>query len=249
MDNLKDLQFRGQQAAIAKQPKTGFRLPRIGDPPVMIGVPSGDMVHADFTFGLTMLFGHTLAAGVPLGVTNIKGTLIDHVRNNIVKETQKNKCSHLLFIDTDMAFKEDALLWLLKQDKDIIGVTYCSRRPPFVLVHHNLETYDDGEKKTYIDPMWNVRKLEQNESKYKVAGLPCGFMLIKMSVFDKLEYPYFVSDFRREEGEDIYFCRAARDAGFDIWLDVDLSRNVRHCGQHYYALEDAKPANLKGEYL
>lgn len=221
------------------------RLPKQGDPPVMIGVPSGDMVHADFSFALTMMFGRTLAAGVPLGVTNIKGTLIDSTRNMIVDQAQRAGCSHLLFIDSDMAFKEDALLWLLQQNKDIIGCTYSSRRTPFILVHHNLtpyQTLDGGEPR-------GVRDLLLDQGSYRVAALPCGMMLIKMSVFEKLDKPYFVTDCRKELGEDIYFCQAARAVGFEIWLDVDLSRNVRHMGQHYYSLDDAKPADIHGNYL
>jgi hypothetical protein len=208
----------------------------MGDRPVMIGVPSGDFVHADFAFALTMLFGRTLAAGVPLGVTNIKGTLIDSSRNMIVEQALQANCSHLLFIDSDMAFKEDALLWLLQQDKDIIGVTYCTRRAPFLLVHHNISV---------LDP----RSLLEPIGKYRVAALPCGFMLIKTDVFKKLPKPWFVTDCREELGEDVFFCRAARAAGFDVWLDVDLSKNVRHMGQHYYSLDDAKPADLQGNYL
>jgi len=230
--DLKNLQLRNQQAAAAQR-----GAPRQGAAPVMIGVPSGDFVHADFTFALTMLFGRTMAAGVPLGVTNIKGTLIDSARNMIVEQALTHGCSHLLFVDSDMVFKEDALLRLLARDKDIVGATYCTRRAPFLMVHHNLSE---------LDP----RSLLEPIGLYRVAALPCGFLLVKMRVFTELGTLFpFVTDCREELGEDVYFCRLARAAGFDIWLDVDLSKDVRHCGQHYYSLTDAKPADLQGNYL
>jgi hypothetical protein len=145
-----------------------------------------------------------------------------------------------------MAFKEDALLWLLQQDKDIIGVTYSTRRAPFLLVHHNLEYANDQIYGAYDS---DIRRLMLEHGSYPVAALPCGFMLIKMDVFKKLPKPWFVTDCREELGEDVFFCRSARAAGYEVWLDVDLSRAVRHCGQHYYSIDDAKPADLQGHYL
>ncbi len=31
-------------------------------------------------------------------------------------------------------------------------------------------------------------------------------------------------------GEDLYFCQKARDAGFVVWIDHDVSQLVRHQG-------------------
>jgi hypothetical protein len=31
-------------------------------------------------------------------------------------------------------------------------------------------------------------------------------------------------------GEDIFFCKAARDAGLTLWADLDLSYRVAHIG-------------------
>jgi hypothetical protein len=217
--------------------------------PIMIGVVSGDMVHADFAFCLTQLFGDLLSRGYNSGVGNIKATLIDQGRNMVVREALRAGCSHLLCIDSDMAFPPDAAARLLSHDKDIVGVTYCTRRAPFLLVHHNFG----------FDEL--LRTLEQDSGIYKVKSLPCGMMLIKMSVFKAMletgnvpvdsrgQHCWFASNIIKEEGEDVAFCRLARKHGFDVWLDVDLSRAVRHCGQHYYSIDDAKPAGLHGEPL
>jgi hypothetical protein len=35
-------------------------------------------------------------------------------------------------------------------------------------------------------------------------------------------------------GEDIYFCIKAKDAGFDTWVDHDLSKGIKHIGQYVY---------------
>lgn len=205
-------------------------------PVILIGVPSPDMVHADFCFSLSQLFGETLGHGISVGVSNVKCTIVPQGRNLIVKEALRNNVTHLLFIDSDMAFVPQVALRLLSLDKDIVGATYCSRRPPFVLLHHNDDSYT------------NVRELGADVP-YRVNALPFGMVMIKMDVFRTLSEPWFVWDIAGEVGEDINFCRVARAAGYDIWLDPDTSANVRHCGLHFYGLQDAKPADINGTYL
>ncbi len=40
------------------------------------------------------------------------------------------------------------------------------------------------------------------------------------------------------EGEDIYFCIKAKDAGFDTWVDHDLSKGIKHIGQYVYGWQN-----------
>ena len=61
-----------------------------------------------------------------------------------------------------------------------------------------------------------------------------GAVLIKMSVFDKIQQPYFVME--GELGEDYYFCAKAKKAGFDIW--VDTGSVVAHAGTYFYTIKD-----------
>jgi hypothetical protein len=54
-------------------------------------------------------------------------------------------------------------------------------------------------------------------------------MLIRRTVFEKIEPPWFTSyDVSPVEmGEDVGFCDKARDAGFQVWCDLDAS--LGHC--------------------
>jgi len=47
-----------------------------------------------------------------------------------------------------------------------------------------------------------------------------GFLFIKKEVFQKLNKPYFFH-YPDEPGEDIYFCREAKKAGFKVYVDCD----------------------------
>jgi hypothetical protein len=51
--------------------------------------------------------------------------------------------------------------------------------------------------------------------------------------------PWFQTTFQPETpldpmSDDIYFCRKAREYGFDIWLDHDLSMEIGHVGTLEY---------------
>ncbi len=50
-------------------------------------------------------------------------------------------------------------------------------------------------------------------------GVGCGCLLIHRSVFEKIKPPYFVMNQGKYGGEDFYFCRKAKRAGFKIYAD------------------------------
>ncbi len=68
-------------------------------------------------------------------------------------------------------------------------------------------------------------------------------MLIRTSVFNALQKPYFnlAAEGDQLRGEDYYFCEKARAAGFEIWCDGDLSTQIGHIGQKMNRIADAKP--------
>jgi hypothetical protein len=65
-----------------------------------------------------------------------------------------------------------------------------------------------------------------------------------MAVFDKLSKPYFRFETDAHGaivGEDYVFCDRAREAGFRIWCDAVISREIGHIGQSVHRLPDATP--------
>jgi len=61
-----------------------------------------------------------------------------------------------------------------------------------------------------------------------------GCMLIKANVFRTMAEPWFQigysPDWKTFVGEDMYFCREAQKAGFKVYIDHDVSKQVRHIG-------------------
>jgi len=65
----------------------------------------------------------------------------------------------------------------------------------------------------------------------KVGAVPAGFLLVKREVFEKIPPPWFVygdPELTKKQaiktgqpfGEDVYFSRKARQAGFNLWVDT-----------------------------
>ncbi len=193
---------------------------------VLIAMCCGDMVHSDFTFSLAQMYGYSLSQGITCGINIVKSSLIEVSRNIAVDQMIENDCSHILFIDSDMAFGTQALQRLLSHKVPIVGVTYSTRMPPFMLTHKNMD---------------DTRTLEHQSDIYPVKGLGGGLLLVERRVFDSFKRPWFQMnwlDNKTIHGEDLFFCEHANNAGLEVWLDVDLSRNIRHCGQHFYSIED-----------
>lgn len=198
-------------------------------PFVALGIPSGDMLHTDFAMALAML---CQSPGAPIFLLNARSSLVPLGRNQCVAAAQIMKATHLLFLDTDMVFPADTLARLLAHDKDIVGATYSQRMPPF----HPLCVNENGEHAHLTRGLARMRLM------------PTGCLLIRLAVFDALDKPYFRLAVEAEQlrGEDYHFCESARAAGFEIWCDGDLSKEIGHVGQKIYHIGDVAPQKILG---
>jgi len=183
-------------------------------PLVAIGIPSGDMVHADFAMHLATL---CLNPGAHACIINAKSSLVMIGRNQIVEAARVAKATHLLFLDSDLNFPADTLARLLAHDKDIVGGLYVQRVAP----HHPLGMTLDGKHEMVTSGLKQMKIM------------PTGCLLLRLAIFDKLPKPWFNTSVEGEKilGEDFTFCTHAREAGFEIWCDGDLSRDITHIGQ------------------
>ena len=174
------------------------------------------LVHAlrdvDFDFDMMMSIGCDLIGA----------------RTRLVKQAIDSGATHMLFLDYDMYFPpvrnvltkklESPITRLLSRNKDIIGAPYNFRSLPL---------------KSTASPLSD---LSDKTQPYKCNVVATGFLLIKLSVFEKIEKPYF--NFGRDEnaelvyGEDTWFCQQAIKAGFEVWADPTVE--VKHIGEYLY---------------
>lgn len=191
-------------------------------PLIAICFPSGDTVHADFALSLAGLC-HAVGP-LRLTVINTKSSIVAVARNNGVARAQEAKADYLLFLDSDMVFPRETLIRLLKHMQDIVGATYSKRLPPYPILGTALSGQSLGEHPDLVE----------------MERIPTGCLLIRMSVFDTLKKPYFRFEYNETNGnitgEDYTFCDRVREAGFRIWCDAALSKEIGHIGQQIHYL-------------
>jgi hypothetical protein len=182
------------------------------------------MVHADFAMAYAQLC--MASAGLQLQLITVKSSIVAQARNDGVEIAKNFKADFIFFIDSDMLFPPTALFRLLLHREDIVGATYTKRVAPFEIL---------GTKLTEQPavPSGNLVEMQR---------IPTGCLLINMAVFGKLSKPYFRFETDANGsivGEDYVFCDRARAAGFRIWCDAVMSREIGHIGQRIHRLPDA----------
>ena len=156
-----------------------------------------------------------------------EGYSIAENRNYAAVQALNNNSDYLMMIDDDMIFEPDLLDKLIANNKDIIGVAY----------HPRSET---GKIIKFLDETHIVKLEETNDPKYK-STFEChatgtGIILIKCEVFKKVPRPWFMFEYyptgQCKLGEDWYFARESKKAGFKIWTDPRIK--IGHIGEKIF---------------
>lgn len=187
---------------------------------VMLAVPSRNvwMSQTAMSFAAMVAASVNEITNLDLLFNNCVGTGLAMNRIKMCKDAIEAGCDYILFIDDDMNIPMGTLILLLMRQKDIIGAN-CARKelPP----RPTAKGWDD----------MCVYTTEESHGVEKVKSVGTGLMLIKTSVFKDLPQPWFFEDPMAGMGEDVYFCNKAREHGFDIWIDHNLSKDVGHIGE------------------
>lgn len=84
---------------------------------------------------------------------------------------------------------------------------------------------------------------EQSTGLEPVEAIGFGVTMVAREVFEQTPFPWFEHDYDHQEkraiGEDTWFCWLAQQAGFPVFVDHDLSKDIRHAGSLEYSLEHA----------
>lgn len=197
---------------------------------VAICVPVRDLVTAAFTYSLSMLTKKCGEAGVKVSLHMVMGSEIAMQRQQLVDEALQTDCTHILWLDSDMKFPTNVLEALLSYDKDIIACNYSTRVPPHRPVAFKMEGNLDSR-------VFNTTGVEE------IFAVGMGCMLVKREVYERIERPHFSvawnDDFTNLVGEDVFFCKKAKENGYTVWLENELSQKLAHVG--------TRPFTLKGD--
>lgn len=140
-------------------------------------------------------------------------------RTWIAAKALKQGCSHTFWVDDDMVYEEDTLTTLLQYDKAIVGARYANRRGTGEVIEYLTDGLTDG-----------------GTGLFKCSALGGGCILIKAEVFLKVPQPWFWYTINSlgavTMSHDWYFCKKARERGYDIWCDGSLQ--PKHIGEHEY---------------
>jgi len=168
-------------------------------------------------------------------------SLISRARNTLTAKFLHNKEStHLMFIDADIGWEPWHLLVMLNADKDVIGGLYPMKSLP---VKWCVNGFEGAE-------------VSEDGNLQEVSKTGTGFMLIKRSVFEKLNAhpatkpfmndiglpvelnPYMKTYFdtavreNRYYSEDWTFCENWRDIGGKVWVDKRVL--LKHTGTYVF---------------
>ncbi len=171
-------------------------------------------------------------------IYTVAGTLIFDQRNKLAQAALDQECDYILWIDADMRFPKNTIERLLAHDKDIVGVNATTRTMPVGPTAKNLKV--DVEKR---ENHWYSINSKGKTGIEQVTAIGCGVMLVKAKVFKETPKPWFYFyelPGGKTLGEDVHFCIAAHDAGFETWVDHDLSQEIGHIGQYTYSWSDFK---------
>lgn len=205
---------------------------------IKICIPSRNIWTAEFGLSLSHLIGRCLVelqaptAGFKIFPYPMmaSGSVIAELRNRLVKQALADEqTTHILFLDDDQMFPAETLHMLLAYDKPIIGANIVRKEP---------------------NPRTNARALDSNQCVWttrdktgieEVDFVGTGLLLVRRDVFEAFaENKPFVYDVEGGVGEDVYFCRKARELGFPVYIEHDLSKLVKHVGSFYWGHEHTK---------
>jgi len=193
---------------------------------LVIGGPTRDHVPAAFAVDLAELYAYTRERG-PWGsdVTAgfIASTYIHVGRELFLEAAIKQGATHVFWLDTDMSVPRETAVLLAMHEQPIVACNYVVRQPS------GLFTAFRDEQRIPTRP--DSTGLEAVE----YCGM--GAMLLRTDVVAGLPRPWFrhgLNEQGGDIGEDVSFCRTVGAAGYTVYIDHDLSKEIGHIGQHTY---------------
>ena len=165
---------------------------------ILVATPVHSDVSMHYTQSLLHLQKWCFHNNVRIGFQLMKSSLITQGRNMCVAEFLKKGFTHLLFIDSDIAFNEGAAGRLIEANKDVISIPYPLKDMNWdkgfkMIQEGKIKSALDLKNKAFYRYPFKVPDPENIKIQNKVIEVthsPTGFMMIKREVFEKMIIAY-----------------------------------------------------------
>jgi len=213
-----------------------------------IAIPSTHTWESKFGMSLVFLTNYLAAHPIPgvakmaYRVNNKTGSLVQNMRNKMLRQALDMKATHLLFLDSDQTFPRDLVHRLMQHRKNVVAANIVTKS----FVDCN-PTARDLKKAPYDKAGELVYTRPEDKHLQKVWRIGTGVMLLDLNLFKreglKGRKHFFPTVWRDElddyAGEDWGFCELLENAGVNIYIDHAVSWEVGHLGVHEFTHEFA----------
>ena len=164
----------------------------------------------------------------------MEGSLIYNSRTHLANIALAENYTHVMWIDSDMAFPSDVLTRLIEDDKDIVTCICYGRVGKHAPCAYKSVKKGNKRKPGVIVPI----DITENMPKLiEVAGCGAAMMLVKTDVYRKINkrlHEWY--DPKWNLGEDLSFTERAKRCGYKIWCDTTI--DIGHIGSAVYGKDD-----------
>lgn len=140
-------------------------------------------------------------------------------RERLTEWALASNCDYMLHIDDDMICPMDMFERLIRHNVDVVAPLAFMRSEPHYPVLYRLEEGWDHISKMEYYITHTIKNYPKNQL-VECDAVGFGSALIKMSVVRKMTPKYFMST--TGSGEDLFFCKKARDVGAKIYMDTSI---------------------------
>tara|TARA_Y100000593_G_scaffold91494_1_gene180394 strand:- start:311 stop:1087 length:777 start_codon:yes stop_codon:yes gene_type:complete len=185
---------------------------------IFIGTPCyGGMITADYFKSCMQLVALAASKKIELQFGTIGNeSLITRARNTLVQLFMDGDYTHLLFIDSDIAFNPEAVFRMLDYNKDVVTGIYPRKTIDWIKVKKKLKDNPNMSENELLASslQYNLNVKDPNhilleKGFIEVMDGPTGFMLIKRDVFVRMAEVYpqlkFVPDQHINQSHDKEF--------------------------------------------
>lgn len=186
----------------------------MNDVRVMIGVPSPGFSRDDHFYDYINVMWKPEYSPMMF----VRGQSPARNRNIIIEKAIELECTHVFFLDDDIAVPQDALQkLLLHAERDVVTGLYLMRSFPHKPIIFD-ESFNDGQCKHHF--------IEDGETGLiPIVNCGLGLVLIRIEVFKAMEKPWIrLGETEKDHwGDDIGFFNRVRAAGFKLFCDLTVT--------------------------